>query len=200
MKPVSVCDEAPLTLPGGRAAAPAVIVGRRVLASLLLAGALGGCGFRPIYASRSDGTMGPAEAGLASIEVGLIPERPGQQLREALQERLNRSSAALAPRYDLTVNFSIAPELVAIQQDANATRIRLVGVASWTLTARDPQRSTVTSGVSRNLDGYDIINQQYFGADLSNQAVSARIAVALAEQISLQLAAYFNRVASASSS
>ncbi|MCW3473933.1 LPS assembly lipoprotein LptE [Rhodovastum sp. RN2-1] len=139
--------------------------------------------------------MGPAEAGLAAVDVGLIPERSGQQLRQALQERLDRSGAALARRYDLTVRLAWNVELLAIEQDSSVTRVRLVGVANWTLTGRDPQRRTLTSGTSRSLDAFNIINEQYFTADLNNQMVQGRVADALAEQITLQLAAYFNKVA-----
>ena len=57
---------------------------RRMLLPLALAAALCGCGFRPMYASAGNGGMGPAEAGLAQISIGPLPERSGQLLRQAL--------------------------------------------------------------------------------------------------------------------
>ena len=59
--------------------------------------------------------------------------------------------------------------------------------------AQTPERTTLTSGFARDIDGYNIIDQQYFAADLENQVVTQRIAAALADQITMQLAAYFSR-------
>ena len=43
-----------------------------------------------------------------------------------------------AHRYDLSVAFWITGEGIAIQPDTNATRIRSIGNANWTLIAQDP--------------------------------------------------------------
>ncbi|MBV9811801.1 MAG: hypothetical protein JO326_03565, partial [Acetobacteraceae bacterium] len=65
--------------------------------------------------------------------------------------------------------------------------------ANWTLLAQTPQRTTVASGFARDVDGFNIINGQYFAADLENDTVQRRIAEALADRIAEQLAAYFSR-------
>ena len=41
------------------------------------------------------------------------------------------------------------------------------------------------------MDGINIFDTQYFAADLENEAVQRRLADALADQITLQLAAFF---------
>ncbi|MFI4980620.1 MAG: hypothetical protein ACHQIO_09740, partial [Nevskiales bacterium] len=69
---------------------------RRGLLALLPVALLAGCGFRPMYARQDDGRMGPAQAGLAEISVGLIPERAGQELRQALQARFERAGTGIA--------------------------------------------------------------------------------------------------------
>jgi LPS-assembly lipoprotein len=166
---------------------------RRTLFALASAAVLPGCGFRPMYATASDGSAGPAEAGLAQIEIGPMYERAGQLLRQALQERFERGGAGLARRYDLVVAYGLGAEGIAIQPDSSVTRIRLMGSARWTLTAQDPQRSTLATGTARSLDGYNILDEQIFAADLENETVQKRIAEAIADQITLQLAAYFNK-------
>ena len=166
---------------------------RRVLLSLLLAGSLPGCGFSPVYGSRGDGEAGPAEAGLAAITVGPLPERGGQLLRQALQARFDRGAAGIQRRYDLAVAFALGADVIGIQQDNSVTRVRLIGSALWSLTAQDPQRSTLTSGSARAVDGYNIIDQQFFASDLESDMVQRRLAMALAEQITVQLAAFFKR-------
>jgi LPS-assembly lipoprotein len=158
---------------------------------------LSGCGWRPVYAPVSSGGTGPAEQGLMETEVGWLPERNGQLLREALKARFERGTGGAARRYDLSVNLSIQAEAIAIQRDNTTSRVRLIGTAAWSLQAQDPQRSTLATGFAREVDGYNIFNQQYFAADLQSTTVQRRMTDALAEQITLQVAAWFNRRAAA---
>jgi LPS-assembly lipoprotein len=168
---------------------------RRGLVFLPLLPLLGSCGFRPVYGSSSGGAAGPAQAGLAAVSVALIPERSGQLLRQALQERLERGGAGVAHRYDLVVSFGLGAEGIAIAPDSSSSRTRLIGTASWRLVSQDTQRSTLISGTARDVDGYNILDQQYFAADLENEVVQKRVVEALADQIALQLAAWFNKQA-----
>jgi len=172
------------------------VVRRGVLAGLGGLGAvvgLGGCGFRPLYGA------GPQTAGvqdrLGEINVLLIPERTGQLMRQALMARLERGGSGSARRFDLAVQFGLSSDAIAIQIDNSSSRVRLVGTASWTLVAQDVQRRTVASGVAREVDGYNIINQQFFAAELTSVAVQRRMVDALAEQVTTQLAVYFVRQA-----
>jgi LPS-assembly lipoprotein len=160
----------------------ALLVGPIVLA-------LPGCGFRPVYAT-SDSGDSPAEIGLSTVAVGLIPNRTGQLLRQALQARLERESGK-PKKFDLQVGYGIGGEAISIQQDTTATRIRIIGQANWTLMTRDVARSTVTSGTARAVDGLNTFDQQYFAQDLETETVQRRVAEALADRITLQLASYF---------
>jgi len=170
-----------------------VVATRRMLLPLALAAALSGCGFRPMYASAGNGSMGPAEAGLAQISIGPLAERSGQLLRQALQARFERGGDGEARRYDLAVAFGISGEAIGIQPDTSASRVRLFGSARWTLTAQDPQRSTLASGTARVSDGFTLYAWQTFAQDMENDAVQRRITAAVADQITLQLAAYFDK-------
>ena len=108
------------------------------LLALAAGASLSGCGFQPVYMPTASGKAGVAQRELAAIQVDLIPDRPGQLLRQALQDRLERSASGVAQRYDLAVAFGIAGEGIAIQPDNTATRIREIGSANWTLVAQDP--------------------------------------------------------------
>ena len=155
------------------------------------AGALAGCGFHPLYAPR-DGQGGGAQSQLGSIRVALMPERSGQLVRQALQQRLDRDEGT-AKRYELSVAFSLATDAIGIQRDTTVTRLRMIGTANWTLKNLDPSNAIITSGLARSLDGVNVLDQQYFEADLAGETATRRIAEAIADQITLQLASYFTR-------
>jgi LPS-assembly lipoprotein len=172
---------------------------RRLLglgAGVLASAALNGCGFRPLYMPTASGKPGVAQRELAAIDVGLIPERPGQLLRQALQDRM-WSDAGGPHRYDLRVVFWIAGEGVGIQPDSTVTRIRLIGNANWTLMAQDPAHTRLTSGSARSLDGLNIFNSDYFAQDLENEVAQKRIADAIAQEMVAQLAVWFRNRATA---
>jgi LPS-assembly lipoprotein len=156
---------------------------------------LGGCGFHPIYMPTASGKPGVAQRELAAVFVDIIPDRPGQLLRQALQERFGDDSGTPAA-YNLRVTFSVSGEGIAIEQDDISTRIRLIGVASWTLLTHDAKQTALTAGGARAIDGVNIFDSQYFAADLETEAEQKRIAENIATQISLQLASWFrNRAA-----
>jgi len=168
--------------------------------ALLGAGAslpLAGCGFHPVYMQSAGGEPGVAQRELASIFVAIIPDRPGQQLRQALQQRLEGTGADPKPLYTLNVNYWIAGEGLAVQPDTSTTRIRLFGNANWTLIGRDPSQTVVTTGHARAEDAVNVINTQYFSADLQTEASDRYLAEALADQITTRLAIFFRNKAGA---
>ncbi len=171
-------------------------VGRRLV--LLGAGAgLAGCGFRPLYAPAAGGAPGPAAAGLAAVYVPVLPERSGQLIRQALQQRFDGAGSGVAKRYELEVGHAIASDGIAVQRDSSTTRVRLIGTATWVLRTLSLARTPLVTGSARVLDGYNILNQQYFAAELENEAAVRRIAQALADQITLKVGSYFLQAAPA---
>jgi LPS-assembly lipoprotein len=173
---------------------------RRDLLVLCGAGAVAGCGFQPVYMPTASGRAGPAQRELAAININLIPDRPGQLLRQDLQERLASDSGGTAQRYDLAVVFTISGEGIGVLNDNAATRVRLTGNARWTLKARDSAQTQITSGSARAMDAFNVLDQQYFAADIDNEQVQKRLASALADQIAMQLAVFFRRRAEVASS
>ena len=163
---------------------------------LLLAGVaqlLAGCGFAPLYARGPSGGVGPVTRELSAVSVDIIGDRPGQLLRQALQDRLAGSGEGAAQRYELAVDYGISGEGIAIRQDSSVTRLRLVGSARWSLRAEDSARTLLAKAQARALDDVNIFNNQYFASDLDNEAAQRRLAITLADQIVSQLAAYFRR-------
>lgn len=156
---------------------------------------LGGCGFRPLYAPAAGSGTAPASAELAAVYVPVIAERPGQLLRQALQQRLEGSGSGVAKRYELVASILIGSEGIGIQRDNSSSRVRLTASGPWVLRALTPERTVVAQGSSRVLDGFNIANQQYFAAQLENEAAVRRVANALADQIVVQMGAYFQRQA-----
>lgn len=167
---------------------------RRAVVLLGLGGVLSGCGFHPVYAPAGDGP-GP-EAGLAEIEVKPIYERPGQILRQALLGRF-RTESGTPRKFDLQVNFWITGEAQGVLDFTQPTRLRLVGSTTWVLLSRDARQTRLAEGSERVIDGFDIFDSQYFAQDLANEAVQRRIAVAMADRITLRLAMWFHQHPSA---
>jgi LPS-assembly lipoprotein len=89
------------------------------------------------------------------------------------------------------VAFWITGEGIAILPDTNTTRIRSIGNANWTLMAQNPGKTRLTSGTAKAANAINIFDTQFFALDLENEAITRQIADALADQITLQLAAYF---------
>jgi LPS-assembly lipoprotein len=159
---------------------------------------LSGCGFQPVYMPTASGKAGVAQRELAAIQVDIIPDRPGPLLRQALQDRLEMGSSGVARRYELSVAFGISGEGIAIEQNTTVTRLRMIGTATWNLVAQDPGRTRLTSGSAKSVDAINIFDAQYFAADLENETAQRRLAEALADQITLQLATFFRRQEAAS--
>ena len=136
---------------------------------------------------------GPAQEGLGLISVAIIPDRAGQLLRQALQARFDHGDAPPEKRFDLAVSYKIASEGIGLQFDNTVTRIRFVGRASWTLVTREATRATVTTGNARAVDALNTFDQQYFAQDIETDTIQRRIAEGLADQITAQLAIFFEQ-------
>ena len=172
---------------------------RRELLALTGVAFLPACGFRPVYMRTASGGPGVAARELAAIDVDIVPDRPGQMLRQALQKRFEGSGAGVAKRYELGVNYSIGGEGIAILPNNSVTRVRFIARGAWTLRPQSPAGSALTSGSARAVDGVNILNQQFFAADLETETVQRRLAEQIADQITIQLASYFRRQAAAAS-
>jgi LPS-assembly lipoprotein len=162
------------------------------LAGLLAALLLAGCGFRPLYLpENASGSIAANE--LAAIYVPVMGERAGQLMRQALQQRIEGAGTGIAKRYELIAPPGISGEGIAIQRDNSTTRVRLNGTATWTLRKLDVARTVLATGSARAVDGFNVLNQQYFAADLENAAAQKRIIDTMADQVVTQVAIFLRR-------
>lgn len=145
------------------------------------AGALTGCGFSPMY---GEGTA--AELGRGRISVGPIDGRSGYACRQRLVGMLGE---ATVPTHALEVDLEIDVESVALTQDNIQTRYRVFGKAGYVLR---PLSGTgpVLRGTSEALAGYsspDSSAGTAFATEVAREDAIRRVAVLLAERISLAL-------------
>ncbi len=150
--------------------------------------ALASCGFHPLYAPG-----GAQDVALSEVFVDVIPDRAGQLLRQALQQRLEGSDNAAAKRFVLSVSYAPHVVGIGIQNDNSSTRTRVSGDATWSLRAVGAVAGTtqITGGTVRALDGYNVIDEQFFYSDLALEAVYGRVADSIADQITQALSVYF---------
>ncbi len=175
----------------------------RLLALLGLA-ALTGCGFSPLYGDNS----GPATVAqqLGEVEVENIPERPGQMLRQAIEDQLTIAGAPTVQRYALAVTYIVISQGIGIQSDTSVTRNRYIATAAWTLTpigappaslATGASPTPLATGVASTEDAENVIDQQYFALTLEADTINRQLAQQLSQQITTQLAAWFKQHPSA---
>ena len=148
---------------------------------------LSGCGFHPLYGAADQA----AESHLPDIFVATIPGRPGQLLRQALQEKLSGSSEAQPQGYTLRVAYAQNYEAVGIHGDNTSSRSRVIGSANWTLSTVSLSPVVLTSGSARADDGFSLVETQYFAAIMASESTNQRVAGNLSDTIRTQLATWF---------
>lgn len=161
-----------------------------------LAGGVAGCAPHPLYAPNA---FGNAPAGsdsvlaqLRQVQVPLLPDREGQILRQALQDRLYGGETPVLSRYNLSVSIGINQIGLGIQGDSTITYVRFIATAPWSLTSQDdPDHKVLVSNTAQASDSLNAFDNQPFGQELETNVVNARLANAIADQIVTRLAHYF---------
>ena len=164
-------------------------VGRR---GLLLTGAaalLGGCGFRPLYATSANGAT--VTEGLQAIDVGVIPDRPGQILRTLLIQRLNPRGVPTEPRYQLTARVTESEERLGVTDADDATRANLTLLVNYNLQDVET-RDTVTNGRLRTITSFNILDDEY-ATRVGRDSARERGLTQSADDLVLRLSLLLNR-------
>ena len=159
-----------------------------VIAGLLL---LGGCGFTPVYATRGDA---PAmQSQLENVEVGLIEDREGQYLRNALIDQMGSATAASAgQRYFLRVHQLRQEDLgFGLRKDASNTRGDVTVTATMDLIDTETNTVVLTRPL-RARAGYNRMDNLY-GAQVSKEDTVERLLDEMAERAVTELTLHFNR-------
>jgi LPS-assembly lipoprotein len=159
-------------------------------------GVLGGCSLHPLYAPNAFGNADPAELSvqqqLRQVQVALIPERDGQLLRLALQDRLEAGDQGAFSRYTLSLTYTISESGLGLLGDSTTTYARIVAVANWSLSTQDlVTQNILVTNTAQAVDGLNEFDNQPFAQSLEDSTVRKRLADAIADQIVTRLAHYF---------
>lgn len=125
------------------------------------------------------------------IDIGLIADRQGQVMRQALERDLQRDGAPGFYRYHLTVSYGFSVQILGVQPDSSSTRNRYLATAHWVLTPEGNQTISLAKGNAQAMDAENIIDNQYFSSSLDNGVMRHQLAREVATQISTELALYF---------
>lgn len=156
---------------------------------LLVVVALGpvGCGFRPMYGKASTDQAGGVSE-LAAIRIMAIEDRIGQQMRNALVQRITAGGEPAAAKYTLTVSLSKTVEGLGHQKDAKATIGRYTLSAGYSLADSDGR--VIHQGNGRSVVSYNYLGPRY--ASIAGERDAEERAISeVADDVRRQLATYF---------
>ena len=155
----------------------------RIAPLLLGAGALAGCGFRPVY-GRGVGTGGGALFGAVTVDA------PRGELGFRLKESLLRRFGP--PESGAPLTLSVTPEVktegLAVTQTDAVTRYNLTMTVDYRLTRGG---TLLESGVADAIAAYNATASQY-ATLVSRREVEARAASEVADKIVKRLAARYD--------
>ncbi|MBS4044739.1 MAG: hypothetical protein KG075_00245 [Alphaproteobacteria bacterium] len=161
----------------------------RILAvSLLLAGIVAGCGFRPLY-KQAGGTNAVQE--FSQIIVAQPEDRPSQQLRNFLLDSLTPHGQPDRPLYRLDYRLTETVGSVFVTRTEEITRNNLQITASVYL--RDYQTGAILTSLSTNSQASYNVTQADYANLVSEKNARERALRDVAEQIRLRLGNYFDR-------
>lgn len=166
----------------------------RLSAIVVLAGLVGACGFRPLYGQLDQAGLA-AEQHLALVDIGLIQDRIGQQLRNDLLNGINPSGEPDRPIYHLSVSIAEAITNLGVKKSSVVTRGNLSVSATYSLTRLQGDgavTSTLTNGIAKSISSYDIPQAQ-FAAQIARKDARARAIKEIADDIKTRLAVYFRQ-------
>ena len=93
---------------------------RAVLAAMMLAPALAGCGYQPLYGSGFAGGVGGVAEQLRAVDIGAIPGRVGQEVRNELIFKDTGGRDPAPPRYRLEIALRESDQSLLVNLQGNA--------------------------------------------------------------------------------
>ena len=161
----------------------------RSLAILGILSLLAGCGFKPVYGIDSAGKSPAAAQQFAAIEIPIMPNRLGQQMRNLLIDSLHPSGAAGDYRYKLSVGITEAVVNLGLQQNSTSTRGQVRLTVKYVLIDNNNGK-VVLKETLRTSIGYNILINQ-FSSVLSQDDAETQGLQQIADDMTLHLALYF---------
>lgn len=158
-----------------------------VCAGLMLAGALSGCGFHPLY-GKANPEVVPE---LAAVKIDSIADRNGQLLRNMLYQKMNPEGEPANPKYVLRAKLDEIVQALAIQLNEVATRANLLMDAQYELTDLRTGKVVFRQDL-RATTSYDIVQDEFANVTAQNDA-RKRALRQIGDDIATQLSFYFAR-------
>ena len=151
--------------------------------------ALAGCGFKPVYGVHSAGKSPSAAQQFAAIEIPVLPNRLGQQMRNMLIDSLHPGGADTDYRYKLDVGVTEAVINLGLQQNSTSTRGQVRITVKYALIDKSNDK-VVLKETLRTSTGYNILINQ-FSSVLSQDDAETPGLQQIADDMTLHLAMYF---------
>lgn len=158
-----------------------------VVVSLLLSG----CGFEPMYGSNSAGAKA-VDVALPNVDIGNIPDRDGQYLRNLLIDRLYTNGRPDAAPY--TLKFSPLQKSIVdlgIQKDATATRAQIQITTHMELVDKATNKAVLQRDL-KTVGAYNLLDDQ-LATLVSQQNITESILQEMRDDAVTQLSLYFRR-------
>ena len=157
-------------------------------AALVVALAVAGCGFEPLYGQKS---VGDLESQFSSVKIQTISGRVGQQVHNYLLDRINSEGRPESPLYLLLVTLDVQQVRLGIEQDETATRAKVVVRAGVQL--QDIATGEVLLNRSaRSTNSYNIVDSAVATRSAELDAID-RAAREVSDEIRVMLSLYFRR-------
>ena len=158
----------------------------KLISSLTALSLLTGCGFKPIY-----GSAGPSNISieLSTVQVALIEDRIGQQLRNLLLDRINPGGSPKKPNYRLSVKLFESKQELAVKKSEISTRANLTFTANFKLQGLRQFASRVFSGNAKIVTSYNILSSD-FGTLATERDARRRAVRELSDAITNRISAY----------
>ncbi len=148
---------------------------------------LAGCGFHPLYTERA-GPHTEVRQALASVYVGTIQDRMGQQMRNMMVERLTPDGEPSAPRYRLNITLTRVMGGINFQKNATASGGEMTLSAQWYLNDNKTGR-LIRSGALSSTDSVNYLGPRYASVSAERDAES-RLLTDMADMITDQVAVF----------
>ena len=159
------------------------------IGALLAAPVLAGCQFKPMYGSAS----GDVKQVMAEIEIGRIPGRVGQQLRNELIFATTGGGQAPPPRYRLEMAIREWEQAILVETTGDAQG-KLYNLEVTFNLVRLQDNKVVFKGKTRSRAAFDKF-ESIFSNVRARRDAENRAARTVADAVRTQLAAYMSSTA-----
>jgi LPS-assembly lipoprotein len=165
------------------------------LAALMAAaGALGACGFHPLY-GKANPEVAPQNTSIKILPPGgpidQDTARVGQELRNMLYTQLNPKGEPARPKYTLDMKLTESKQSLAIQKTEVATRANLTIDAEYKLQEIATGRMVVSAS-TRGIASYDIVQSEFANLTAAKDA-ERRALQGVSDDIVLRISFYFTQ-------